>query len=132
LQYFEKKRPVVLPLEALGTRAALTYRSTAKGLVHDLMTKFYWHEVREAFPPARIFETILCPGDFMEKALHRSGITNTRVVFNPSSVPVALQPSSAPGKRLSSAASWFFSVDCDRKNCFRTCGALPTRSSCHR
>ncbi|MGF6934726.1 glycosyltransferase involved in cell wall biosynthesis [Paraburkholderia sp. UCT70] len=99
LQYFDKRRPVILPLEMLGTRAALTHRSTTKGLVHDLMTKCYWHAVREAFPPTEIFETIVCPSAFMEEALHRSGITNTRVVFNPSSVPVALQPSSAAGRQ---------------------------------
>jgi glycosyltransferase involved in cell wall biosynthesis len=99
LQYFDKQRPVILPLEVLGTRAALTHRSTRKGFVHDVMTKFYWHAVRGAFPPARIFETIVCPSAFMEEALHRSGITNTRVVFNPSSVPVALQPASASGKQ---------------------------------
>ena len=99
LQYFDKQRPIVLPLEVVGTREAMKHRSTTKGFAHDLMTKFYWHAVRELFPAARIFETIVCPSAFMEEALHRSGITNTKVIFNPSSVPVALQPSSAPAKQ---------------------------------
>ncbi|OLL31450.1 glycosyl transferase family 1 [Burkholderia sp. SRS-W-2-2016] len=92
LQYFDKRRAVVFPLEALGTRAVLTRRPTPKGTVHDLMTMLYWHAVRGAFNPTRIFETILCPSDFMEKALHRVGVMNTKVVRNPSSVPEALQP----------------------------------------
>jgi glycosyltransferase involved in cell wall biosynthesis len=99
LQYFDKQRAVVLPLEMLGTREALKHRSTTKGFTHDLMTKFYWHAVREIFPAAQIFETIVCPSAFMEEALHRSGIRNTKVIFNPSSVPVAFQPSSTLGKQ---------------------------------
>jgi glycosyltransferase involved in cell wall biosynthesis len=98
LQYFDNKRPVVFPLEALGTRAAFTRRPTPKGHVHDLMTKLYWHAVRVAYHPARLFETILCPSAFMENALHRVGIRNTAVVFNPSSVPAALPPLSADSK----------------------------------
>lgn len=92
LQYFDKTRAVVFPLEALGTRAALTRRPTPKGVLHDTMTKVYWHAVRGAFHPARIFDTILCPSVFMEQALHRVGLTNTAVVRNPSSVPGKLAP----------------------------------------
>jgi glycosyltransferase involved in cell wall biosynthesis len=62
------------------------------------MTKVYWHALRAAYQPARVFDKILCPSSFMEEALHRSGINNTALVFNPSSVPLALPPLTVYGK----------------------------------
>ncbi|MGF6966310.1 glycosyltransferase involved in cell wall biosynthesis [Paraburkholderia sp. WC7.3g] len=91
LQYFDKDRhPIILPLDVLRTRAALTLRPTPKGLVHDLMTKAWWHAIRSAYHPARVFDRILCPSLFMEQALHRVGIKNTVIVHNPSAVPIAM------------------------------------------
>ncbi|MBB5416293.1 glycosyltransferase involved in cell wall biosynthesis [Paraburkholderia atlantica] len=91
LQYFDKdKRPIILPLDVLRTRAVLTLRPTPKGLVHDLMTKAWWHAVRAAYQPARVFDRILCPSLFMQQALHRVGIENTVIVHNPSAVPSAM------------------------------------------
>ena len=91
LQYFDKdKHPIILPLDVLRTRAAFTLRPTPKGFMHDLMTKAWWHAVRAAYQPARVFDTILCPGPFMQEALHRVGIDNTVIVHNPSAVPVAM------------------------------------------
>jgi glycosyltransferase involved in cell wall biosynthesis len=93
LQYFDKdKHPIIMPLDMLRTRAAFTLRPTPKGLVHDLMTKAWWHAVRAAYQPARVFDQILCPGPFMKEALHRVGIDNTVIVHNPSAVPVAMPP----------------------------------------
>jgi glycosyltransferase involved in cell wall biosynthesis len=93
LQYFDKdKHPIILPLDALRTRAAFRLRPTPKGLVHDLMTKAWWHAVRAAYQPARVFDRILCPSPFMEEALHRVGIQNTVIVHNPSAVPIAMPP----------------------------------------
>jgi glycosyltransferase involved in cell wall biosynthesis len=92
LQYYENGQPVILPLEALHTRALLALRSTAKGLVHDLMTKAYWHAVRAMCRPARVFDRILCPSAFMQEALHRSGIDNTVILPNPSAVPAPKAP----------------------------------------
>ncbi|MFP3565407.1 glycosyltransferase [Paraburkholderia sp. SIMBA_030] len=98
LQYFKKGRPEILPLEALSTRAALKLRSSPKGLMHDLMTKTYWHVVRAACQPSRVFDQILCPSAYMQEALNRCGIANTVILHNPSSVPAALIPSPIRGK----------------------------------
>ncbi|SDQ30808.1 Glycosyltransferase involved in cell wall bisynthesis [Paraburkholderia fungorum] len=98
LQYFDNGRPVIFPIEALRTRASYLRRPTPKGHVHDLLTKVYWHALRAAYQPARVFDKILCPSAFMEEALHRSGINNTALVLNPSSVPLALPPLTAYGK----------------------------------
>jgi glycosyltransferase involved in cell wall biosynthesis len=98
LQYFDNGRPVIFPIDALRTRAAYLRRPTPKGHVHDLLTKVYWHALRVAYQPARVFDSILCPSAFMEEALHRSGIRNTALVLNPSSVPLALPPLTAYGK----------------------------------
>jgi glycosyltransferase involved in cell wall biosynthesis len=89
LQYFDKGRPVILPLDALGTPAVFKLRPTPKGLVHDLMTKTYWHAIRAAYQPVRVFDRILCPSDFMQEALRRAGIDNTVILHNPSAVPTA-------------------------------------------
>ena len=35
------------------------------------MTKTYWHAVRAACHPSRVFDQILCPSAFMQEALHR-------------------------------------------------------------
>jgi glycosyltransferase involved in cell wall biosynthesis len=98
LQYFENGKPIILPLEALRTRAAFLRRPTPKGFVHDLMTKAYWHALRTAYHPTRVFDQLLCPSLFMEEALHRSGLHNTVLLFNPSSVPVAMSPVTVKGK----------------------------------
>ncbi|MFM0414733.1 glycosyltransferase [Paraburkholderia aromaticivorans] len=98
LQYFEKGRPQILPLEALRTRATFKLRSSPKGLMHDLMTKAYWHAVRAACRPAGIFDQILCPSAYMQEALNRCGIANTVLLHNPSSVPAALVPLPKCGK----------------------------------
>lgn len=98
LQYFEDGRALILPLEALSTRAAFTLRSSPKGLIHDLMTKTYWHAVRAACHPSRVFDQILCPSAFMQDALHRCGIKNTVILHNPSAVPTALIPMTIRGK----------------------------------
>jgi glycosyltransferase involved in cell wall biosynthesis len=87
LQYFVEGRPIILPLEALRTPAAFKLRPTPKGLVHDLLTKTYWHAIRAAYRPARVFDRILCPSDFMKEALCRAGIDNTVLLHNPSAVP---------------------------------------------
>jgi glycosyltransferase involved in cell wall biosynthesis len=93
LQYFDKdKHPIILPLDMLRTRAAFMLRPTPKGFVHDMMTKAWWHAVRAAYQPARVFDKILCPGPFMEEALHRVDIQNTVIVHNPSAVPVSMPP----------------------------------------
>jgi glycosyltransferase involved in cell wall biosynthesis len=99
LQYFENGRPLIFPIEELRTRVAFTRRPTPKGHLHDLMTKTYWHAVRAAYPATRVFDGILCPSLFMQEALHRSGITNTVLLFNPSSVPVAMPPVTVQGKQ---------------------------------
>jgi glycosyltransferase involved in cell wall biosynthesis len=98
LQYYEHGRPVILPLEALHTRALLALRSTSKGLVHDLMTKAYWHAVRAMCQPARVFDQILCPSAFMQEALHRCGIDNTVILPNPSAVLVPEAPLTVRGR----------------------------------
>jgi glycosyltransferase involved in cell wall biosynthesis len=98
LQYFDNGRPVIFPIKDLRTRAAYLRRPTPKGHLHDVLTKVYWHALRTAYQPARVFDRILCPSAFMEEALHRSGIDNTVLVFNPSSVPLALPPVTAYGK----------------------------------
>lgn len=98
LQYFDKGRPQILPLEALSTRAALKLRSSPKGFMHDLMTKAYWHAVRAACRPAHVFDQILCPSAYMQEALNRCGIANTVILHNPSSVPAALIPLPKGGK----------------------------------
>lgn len=92
LQYFEHGRPAILPLHALRTAAAFKLRPTPKGLVHDLMTKTYWHAIRAAYGPSRVFDRILCPSDFMQEALRRVGIDNTVILHNPSAVPTAQPP----------------------------------------
>ncbi|MCC8391857.1 glycosyltransferase [Paraburkholderia sp. MMS20-SJTR3] len=93
LQYFDRQgHPIILPLDALRTRAVFMLRPTPKGLVHDLMTKAWWHAIRAMYQPARVFDKIICPGEFMEEALHRCGIRNTVLVRNPSAVPDALPP----------------------------------------
>lgn len=33
--------------------------------------------------PARAFNLLLCPSQYMEQALHRVGITNTSLLLNP-------------------------------------------------
>jgi glycosyltransferase involved in cell wall biosynthesis len=98
MQYFENGRPLILPLEALSTRTAFTHRSSPKGLMHDLMTKTYWHAVRAACQPSRVFDQILCPSAFMQEALNRCGIDNTVILHNPSAVPTALIPLTVRGK----------------------------------
>ncbi|NML30774.1 glycosyltransferase family 4 protein [Paraburkholderia antibiotica] len=99
LQYFDKQgHPIILPLDVLRTPAIFTLRPTPKGFVHDLMTKTWWHAIRAAYRPARVFDKILCPSDFMEEALHRSGIRNTVLVHNPSAVPKAVPPVVVRGK----------------------------------
>ncbi|HEX3378379.1 MAG TPA: glycosyltransferase [Paraburkholderia sp.] len=99
LQYFDKdKHPIILPLDMLRTRAAFMLRPTPKGFVHDMMTKAWWHAVRAAYQPARVFDKILCPGPFMEEALHRVGIENTVIVHNPSAVPISMPPVTVRGK----------------------------------
>ncbi|CAB3704187.1 glycosyltransferase [Paraburkholderia rhynchosiae] len=100
LQYFDNdRRPVILPLDILRTRAAFKLRPTPKGFVHDLMTKAYWHVIRAAYQPARVFERILCPSAFMQEALHRSGIDNTVILHNPSAVPIAQPLVTVRGKQ---------------------------------
>jgi glycosyltransferase involved in cell wall biosynthesis len=89
LQYFDNGRPVILPLDALRTPALFKLRPTPKGIVHDLLTKTYWHAIRAAYRPARVFDRILCPSDFMQEALRRAGIDNTVLLHNPSAVPTA-------------------------------------------
>jgi len=98
MQYFEKGKPLILPLEMLSTRTAFKLRSSPKGLMHDLMTKAYWHAVRAACHPSRVFDQILCPSAFMQEALHRCGIHNTVILHNPSAVPAALIPSAVRNK----------------------------------
>ncbi|MFL9990350.1 glycosyltransferase [Paraburkholderia sediminicola] len=98
MQYFENGRPLILPLEALSTRTAFTLRSSPKGLMHDLMTKTYWHAVRAACQPSRVFDQILCPSPFMQEALNRCGIDNTVILHNPSAVPTPLIPLAIRGK----------------------------------
>lgn len=98
LQYFEKGRPLILPLDALRTRAAFRLSPTPKGLTHDLMTKAWWHAIRAAYPPMRVFDRILCPSDFMQDAMNRSGVHNTVLVHNPSAVPTARAPIVVRGK----------------------------------
>ena len=98
LQYYENGHPVILPLDALRTRALLALRSTAKGLVHDIMTKAYWHAVRAMCRPARVFDRILCPSAFMQEALRRSGINNTVILLNPSAVPAPEAPLTVRGR----------------------------------
>lgn len=99
LQYFEKGRPLILPLDVVRTRAALRLSPTPKGLMHDLMTKAWWHAIRAAYGPARVFDRILCPSDFMQDALHRAGIDNTVLLHNPSAVPSARPPLVVSGKQ---------------------------------
>jgi glycosyltransferase involved in cell wall biosynthesis len=98
LQYFENGRPIILPLEALRTRAGFMRRPTPKGFLHDLMTRVRWHAVRTVYHPARVFDQLLCPSLFMQEALHRSGLYNTVLLFNPSSVSVAMPPLVVEGK----------------------------------
>jgi glycosyltransferase involved in cell wall biosynthesis len=81
-----------LPLEALRTWHVLKLRASAKGAVHDIFTKAYWHAVRAVYKPERIFDRILCPCDFMQEALHRRGIDNTVVLYNPSALSVPREP----------------------------------------
>nr|WP_246278955.1 glycosyltransferase [Paraburkholderia ultramafica] len=98
LQYFDHGRPLILPLDALRTAAVFKLRPTPKGIVHDLMTKTYWHAIRMAYQPARVFDRILCPSDFMQEALRRAGIDNTVILHNPSAVPTAQPLVSVRGK----------------------------------
>ncbi|PMS35040.1 glycosyltransferase involved in cell wall biosynthesis [Trinickia symbiotica] len=79
-------------LDELGTWRMLRLRASAKGVVHDIFTKAYWHAIRILYKPERIFDRILCPSDFMQQALHRRGIDNTVVLYNPSALSVASKP----------------------------------------
>ncbi|MEX3958513.1 glycosyltransferase [Trinickia sp. EG282A] len=79
-------------LDELTTWRLLRLRASAKGVVHDIFTKAYWHAIRIVYKPERIFDRILCPSDFMQQALHRRGIDNTIVLYNPSALPVASKP----------------------------------------
>ncbi len=79
-------------LDELRTWRRLKLRASAKGALHDLLAKAYWHAIRAVYKPERIFDRILCPSDFMQQALHRRGIDNTVVLYNPSAVSVARQP----------------------------------------
>lgn len=81
-----------LTLDALQTGHVLTLRVSAKGATHDIFSKVYWHTVRALYKPERIFERIICPSDFMQEALHRRGIDNTVVLYNPSVVGVTNKP----------------------------------------
>ena len=83
-----------LPLDALRTGHVLKLRVSAKGAVHDICSKAYWHAVRAVYKPERIFDRIICPSDFMQEALHRRGIDNTVVLYNPSVVQVTNKPMS--------------------------------------
>ncbi|ACD15277.1 glycosyltransferase family 4 protein [Paraburkholderia phytofirmans] len=98
LQFFKSGLPQILPLDALSTFAALRLRSSPKGFMHDLLTKTYWHAVRAACRPSRVFDQILCPSAYMQEALNRCGITNTVILHNPSSVPTARIASPKRGK----------------------------------
>lgn len=79
-------------LDELRTWRLLTLRASAKGLVHDVFTKAYWHAIRAVYKPERIFDRILCPSDFMQQVLHRRGIDNTVVLYNPTALSVASKP----------------------------------------
>lgn len=92
MHYYANGRAVTLPLEVLNTRRALFLAATDKGLLHDLLTKGYWHAIRAAYRPQRVFDSIICPCIFMEQALTRSGIDNTVVLFNPCTVQSLLTP----------------------------------------
>jgi glycosyltransferase involved in cell wall biosynthesis len=81
-----------LSLDALRTWHVLKLRASAKGAVHDIFSKAYWHAVRAVYKPERIFDRILCPSDFMQEALHRRGIENTVVLYNPSALSVPNKP----------------------------------------
>jgi glycosyltransferase involved in cell wall biosynthesis len=81
-----------LSLDALGTWQLLKLRASAKGPVHDILSKAYWHAMRAVCKPERIFDRILCPSDFMQEALHRGGINNTVVLYNPSALTVPNKP----------------------------------------
>ncbi|CBW76514.1 Glycosyltransferase (EC 2.4.1.-) (plasmid) [Mycetohabitans rhizoxinica HKI 454] len=65
------------------TRPALTTCASPKGAVHDALKKLYWHSTRLLCHPARAFNLLLCPSQYMEQALHRVGITNTSLLPNP-------------------------------------------------
>lgn len=92
LHYVMGGRVEQLTLDALRTSHVLTLRSSAKGVVHDFFSKAYWHAVRAIHKPERIFDRIICPSDFMQEALHRKGIDNTVVLYNPSAVAVVSEP----------------------------------------
>ncbi|MFM0414720.1 glycosyltransferase family 4 protein [Paraburkholderia aromaticivorans] len=93
-----------LTLDALQTGHVLTLRASAKGAIHDIFSKMYWHAVRAAYKPERIFDRIICPSDFMQEALHRKGIDNTVVLYNPSVVGVTNKPVSVRDRERFSLA----------------------------
>ncbi|MGF6995129.1 glycosyltransferase family 4 protein [Paraburkholderia sp. GAS32] len=93
-----------LTLDALQTGHVLMLRVSAKGALHDIFSKAYWHTVRAVYKPERIFDRIICPSDFMQEALHRRGIDNTVVLYNPSVVGVTNKPVSVRDRERFSLA----------------------------
>ncbi|MFM0631464.1 glycosyltransferase family 4 protein [Paraburkholderia xenovorans] len=93
-----------LALDALRTGHVLTLRVSAKGAVHDIFSKAYWHAVRAVYKPERIFDQIICPSNFMQEALLHRGIDNTVVLHNPSVVTVTNKPVSVRGRERFSLA----------------------------
>ncbi|MFM0249790.1 glycosyltransferase family 4 protein [Paraburkholderia sediminicola] len=93
-----------LTLDALRTGHVLTLRVSAKGVVHDIFSKAYWHAVRAVYKPERIFDQIICPSTFMQQALRHRGIDNTVVLSNPSVVGVTSKPVSVRGRERFSLA----------------------------